>query len=49
MSPNAGGEVGCGASDNEFSCAHRAQINFGDLTPYLTYGINKNKIKIASN
>jgi hypothetical protein len=22
----------------EYSCAHGAQINFGDLTPYLTYG-----------
>jgi hypothetical protein len=24
-------------SANEYSCAHEAQINFGDLTPYLTY------------
>ncbi len=24
---------------NEYSCAHGAQINFGDLTPYLTYGL----------
>jgi hypothetical protein len=24
-------------SANEYSCAHGAQINFGDLTPYLTY------------
>ncbi len=32
-----GGED-CGASANEYSCAHGAQINFGDLTPYLTYG-----------
>jgi hypothetical protein len=23
---------------DEYSCTHRAQINFGDLTPYLTYG-----------
>jgi hypothetical protein len=39
MSPNAGeGGCGCGASANEYSCAHGAQINFGDLTPYLTYG-----------
>jgi hypothetical protein len=39
MSPNAGG--GCGVSANENSCAHHvtwSQINFGDLTPYLTYG-----------
>jgi hypothetical protein len=28
---------GCGVSANEYSCAHRAQINFEDLTPYLTY------------
>ncbi len=28
-----------GVSVNEFSsCAHGVQINFGDLTPYLTYG-----------
>ncbi len=25
---------------NEYSCAHGAQINFGDLTPYLTYDRN---------
>jgi hypothetical protein len=24
-------------SANEYSCAHGAQINFGDLTPYLAY------------
>jgi len=36
MSPNAGG--GCGVSANKYSCAHGAQINFGDLSPYLTYG-----------
>ncbi len=27
----------CGVSANEYSRAHGAQINFGDLTPYLTY------------
>jgi hypothetical protein len=37
MSPNEGGG-GCGVSANENICAHGAQINFGDLTPYLTYG-----------
>ncbi len=30
----------CGVSANEYSCAHGAQKNFGDLTPYLTYGGN---------
>ncbi len=36
MNPNAeGGGGGCGASANECSCTHGAQINFGDLTPYL--------------
>jgi hypothetical protein len=32
---------GCRVSANEYSysCAHGAQINFGDLTPYLTYAI----------
>ncbi len=28
----------CGVSANEYRCGHGAQINFGDLTPYLTYG-----------
>jgi hypothetical protein len=38
MSPNFGGDAGCcGVSANEYSCAHEAQINFGDLIPYLTY------------
>ncbi len=40
MSPNAGGRGGggCEVSANEYSCAHGTQINFGDLTTYLTYG-----------
>ncbi len=38
MSPNAGGGGGCGVSANEDSFTQGAQINFGDLTPYLTYG-----------
>ncbi len=36
MSPNAG-RGGWGVSANEYSCAHRAQIYFGDLTPHLNY------------
>jgi hypothetical protein len=32
-----GGGGGCGVLANEHSCAHGAQMNFGDLTPYLTY------------
>jgi hypothetical protein len=32
-----GGGGGCGFSANEYISAHGAQINFGDLTPYLTY------------
>jgi hypothetical protein len=32
-----GGGGCCGVSANEYSCTHGAQINFGDLTPYLTY------------
>jgi hypothetical protein len=32
-----GGGGGCGVSDNEYSCAHGSQINFGDLTAYLAY------------
>jgi hypothetical protein len=31
---------GCGVSANEYSCTHGAQINFRDLTPYLTFGYN---------
>jgi hypothetical protein len=34
------GGRGCGVSVNESSCAHGAQINFGDLAPYLTYDAN---------
>jgi hypothetical protein len=42
-SPNAvvGGGKGFGVSANEYSCAHRAEINFGDLTPHLTNAENK--------
>ncbi len=35
--PKCRGRGGCGVSDNKYSCAHGAQINFGDLIPYLTY------------
>jgi hypothetical protein len=35
-----GGGGGCGISVNEYSSAHGAQINFGDITPYLTYDSN---------
>jgi hypothetical protein len=38
MSSNAVGRRGCGVSASEYSCAHGAQINIGDLTSYLTYG-----------
>jgi hypothetical protein len=41
VSPNAGGGGGgggCRVSTDEYSCAHEAKINFGDLTPYVTYG-----------
>jgi hypothetical protein len=36
MSLNAEGGS-CGVSANEYGCAHGGQINFGDLTPYLSY------------
>ncbi len=32
--------MGCGAAANEYSCAHEAQTNFEDLTPYLTYDLH---------
>jgi hypothetical protein len=42
-----GGGEGCGASANEYSCAHGAHINLGDLTPYITYVFEKSiKFKI---
>jgi hypothetical protein len=31
------GEGGSKLSANEYNIAHGAQINFGDLAPYLTY------------
>ncbi len=34
--PKCWGMGGGGVSANEHNCAHGAQINFGDLTPYLT-------------
>jgi hypothetical protein len=37
MNPNAGEGGSCGVLANEYSCAHGAQINFGDLIPNLTY------------
>jgi hypothetical protein len=40
MSPNAAGGGSCGVSDNKYSFTHGDQINFGDLTPYLTYGVS---------
>ncbi len=30
----------CGVSAIEYRCTHGAQINFGDLTPYVIYGPN---------
>jgi hypothetical protein len=35
--PKSGGRGSCGVLANEYSCAHGAQINFGDLTPFLTW------------
>jgi hypothetical protein len=31
------GRRSCGVSANEYSCAHGAQINLGELTPYSTH------------
>jgi hypothetical protein len=36
--PKCGGWGSRGVSANEYRSAHGAQINFADLTPYLTYG-----------
>jgi hypothetical protein len=35
----------CGVSVNELELCTGAQINFGDLTPYLTYGITSPDIQ----
>jgi hypothetical protein len=35
--PKCRGGGGCEVSANEYSCGHGAQINLGDLNPYLTY------------
>jgi hypothetical protein len=37
MRTNVGGGGVAGSQPNEYSCAHGAQNNFGDLTPYLAY------------
>ncbi len=34
------GLPGFRVSANEYSCAHKAQIHFGDLTPYLIFGFD---------
>ncbi len=40
--PNCGGGGGgAGSQPMSTNCAHGAQINFEDLTPYWTYGANK--------
>ncbi len=39
------GVRGCEVSANEYSCAHGAQINFGDLTKYLTYDVHTKYLK----
>jgi hypothetical protein len=49
MSQNAGYGGSCRESTNEFSCAHGAQINFGDLTPYLTYGLHEGNTEEENN
>jgi hypothetical protein len=41
MSPNAGGGVaGSQSKSTAVQCPHGAQINFGDLTPYLTHDLH---------
>ncbi len=39
--------VSCGVSASEYSCAHGAQTNTGDLTPFLTYGTDVSAHKIG--
>jgi hypothetical protein len=51
MSPNVGGwgDGVAGFSVYEYSCAHGAQINFGDLTPYLIYSQVGLELPISSS
>ncbi len=37
--PKCGGGENCEVPANEYSCTHGAQINFGNLTQYLTYAV----------
>ncbi len=47
MNPNArGGGGGCGSQP--MSTATGAQINFEDLTPYLTYGREEDSIAVLA-
>ncbi len=41
------GGGGCGVSASEYSCSHGAQIIFGDLAPYLTFGLYGTTIYIT--
>jgi hypothetical protein len=36
-----GGGWGLRVLANEYSCAHGAQVNFGDPTPYLAYDLSE--------
>ncbi len=40
LSPNAGGGRACGGLSQWVQLYTEAQINFGDIAPYLTFGIN---------
>ncbi len=42
-----GGGGGCGGLAIKYNCAHGAQINFGDLTPYLTCGEERDADQIS--
>ncbi len=37
------GEEGCGILANEYICAHWAQINIGDLSPYVVKSADSKK------
>ncbi len=40
MSPNAGGGLWTEVSANDYSSTHGAQINFADLTLFVTYAFS---------
>jgi hypothetical protein len=41
--------IAVAVSAYEYSCGHGVQINFGDLTPYLTYGFGLSQEGVSTD